>query len=61
MHTDDGIAATAFRPLTKKVWAALEREAADLTRFLAPRDPQVYRRHRRWYATLPPGETRVLG
>lgn len=58
---DGGIEVTAFGPLGKKTWDAVAAEARALTRFLAPRDPDVYRRHRRWWDRLPPGDTRVLG
>lgn len=56
-----GIEATAFVPISEADWAALEREAASLQAFLAPRDPAVYRRYGRWWDKLPEGEVRVLG
>ncbi|WBQ02955.1 winged helix DNA-binding domain-containing protein [Kribbella sp. CA-293567] len=56
----EGIEATAFRPLPRTVWKALETEAASLLAFLADRDPGVYTRYGRWWSTLPAAETRVL-
>jgi hypothetical protein len=58
---DDGIEATALRPLTKTDWTGLEAEAQALRRFLADREPDVYRRYGRWWAELPAAEVRVLG
>jgi hypothetical protein len=56
-----GIEATAFRPLPAPAWAGLAAEAAALVRFLAGRDPAVYRRFTHWWAKLPPAaEVRVL-
>jgi Winged helix DNA-binding domain len=58
---DDGIEATAFRPLTNADWTGLTTEAQALRRFLADREPGVYRRYGRWWADLPAAEVRVLG
>lgn len=57
---DDGIEATAFHPLDEAAWAGLAVEAAALVAFLAPREPQVYRRYARWWAGLPAAQVRVL-
>jgi hypothetical protein len=57
---DGGIEATAFTPLSADVWAALAEEARSLHAFLAGREPDVYRRHARWWADLPAVEVRVL-
>lgn len=54
------IEATAFEPLSDDAWAGLAAEAAALHRFLADRDPAVYRRHWRWWDTLPSVDVRVL-
>ncbi len=56
----DGIEATAFAPLPEGAWAGLAAEARGLVAVLAGRDPAVYRRYQHWWATLPPGQTRVL-
>ena len=53
----NGIEATAFRPLPEEAWAGLAGEARVL---LAQRDPEVYRRHGHWWATLPRAEVRIL-
>jgi hypothetical protein len=58
---DSGIEATAFHRLSKTVWAALGGEAQALVRFLADREPAVYRRYARWWTSLPGAEVRVLG
>jgi hypothetical protein len=55
-----GIEVTAFEPLDKETWAALEEEAHDLVAFLADRQPDVYRRYAHWWAKLPSEEVRVL-
>ena len=52
---DGGIEATAFQPLSDEAWAGLAAEATALTAFLADRDPTVYRRYDRWWATMPAG------
>ncbi|WP_053206532.1 winged helix DNA-binding domain-containing protein [Jiangella muralis] len=57
---DDGIEATAFRPLSAAEWDGLAKEAAALSALLAERDPTVYRRYDRWWAGLPAAEVRVL-
>ncbi|MFB4318424.1 winged helix DNA-binding domain-containing protein [Actinomadura sp. 21ATH] len=57
----EGIEATAFRPLPEDAWEGLAAEARSLLRFLAGREPQVYRRYHHWWARLPGGAaTRVL-
>ncbi|WP_207456926.1 winged helix DNA-binding domain-containing protein [Desertivibrio insolitus] len=58
--TEGRIEATAFEPLPDEVWQALAAEARALTRFLADREPDVYRRHHHWWEKPLPGETRVL-
>ena len=58
---DEGIEVTAFERLPADAWDALAAEAAALIAFLAPRDPAVYRRYRRWWARLPADRVRILG
>jgi hypothetical protein len=58
--TEDGIEATAFRPLPDEAWDALATEAKALTAMLADRDPNVYRRYQHWWKRLPEGETVTL-
>ena len=58
---DDGIEATALVPIDDDAWAGLDAEARDLRRFLADRDPAVYRRYGHWWSRLPEGEVRILG
>ena len=58
---DDGIEATAFRPLPAEAWDALQVEALSLRALLAPRDPLVYRRYGHWWKDLPAAEVRRLG
>jgi hypothetical protein len=58
---DDGIEATAFRPLPKDAWAGLDAEACALRAFLADREPLVYRRYGHWWSKLPEGTVRILG
>ncbi|MCC3765105.1 winged helix DNA-binding domain-containing protein [Glycomyces sp. TRM65418] len=58
--TEDGIEATAFRPLPDETWGALATEAKALTAMLADRDPHVYRRYQHWWPKLPEGETVTL-
>ncbi|NHC45544.1 winged helix DNA-binding domain-containing protein [Motilibacter aurantiacus] len=57
---EGGIEATAFHQLAEEAWAQLEAEAGALLELLADRDPAVYRRYARWWASLPAGEVRVL-
>jgi hypothetical protein len=57
---DGGIEATAFDKLPKHAWDELAAEARRLVAFLADRDPNVYRRYARWWATLPAAQQRVL-
>ena len=57
---EDGIEATAFQRLPKKVWAHLAAEARSLVALLADRDPTVYSRYHHWWAKLSGGETRML-
>jgi hypothetical protein len=59
--TEDGIEATAFRPLGDDAWAGLHAEARDLRALLEDRDPNVYRRYVRWFTDLPVAERRLLG
>lgn len=59
---EDGIEATALRPLAPGDWRELEAEAVALRAFLAEREPLVYGRYGRWWETgLPTTEVRVLG
>ncbi|HET7518298.1 MAG TPA: winged helix DNA-binding domain-containing protein [Actinomycetes bacterium] len=55
-----GIEATAFHRLPDEAWNGLAAEADALVRFLAGRDPAVYRRYAHWWARLPSGEVRLL-
>jgi hypothetical protein len=57
---EDGVEATAFHALDDDSWAGLEAEARSLREFLADREPLVYGRYRRWWASLPGVEVRVL-
>ena len=41
-----------FRRLPRDVTTELDAEAEDLARFLEPREPEVYRRYRRWWERL---------
>jgi Winged helix DNA-binding domain len=54
------VEALAFRELPDDDWDALAAEARGLLALLVDRDPAVYRRYDRWWATLPDGERRVL-
>ena len=55
-----GIEAIAFHRLSTEAWDGLAAEAELLKRLLADREPLVYRRYRRWWASLPAAERRVL-
>ena len=57
---EGGIEATAFHRLSDDAWEGLEAEARQLVAFLANREPTVYRRYARWWASLPGAEVRVL-
>ncbi len=57
---EGGIEATAFRALPAAVWKGLEGEAHALAGFLADREPAIYRRYARWWASLPKDDVRVL-
>jgi hypothetical protein len=57
---EGGIEATAFHRLPDEAWAGLAAEAGALVAFLADREPIVYRRYARWWATLPGAEVRLL-
>ncbi|MGW0904154.1 winged helix DNA-binding domain-containing protein [Streptomyces sp. NPDC002853] len=59
---DDGIEATAFRPLPSKTWDQLAAEAQSLAALLAEREVAVYSRYHHWWAKLPEGagEVRML-
>ncbi|MCF0082370.1 winged helix DNA-binding domain-containing protein [Streptomyces lomondensis] len=57
---DGGIEATAFHALPPAAWDGLAAEAASLTRLLADRDTEVYRRYHHWWAKLPEGQVRLL-
>ena len=56
-----GIEVTAFHRLSDDAWAALDAEAGALRDFLADRDPVVYRRYARWWASMPSDGVRLLG
>lgn len=57
---EGGIEATAFHRLPAETWEGLAAEARSLVTLLADREPRAYRRHDRWWATLPGAEVRVL-
>ena len=58
---EGGIEVTALHPIPSAAWSELADEAASLVRFLADREPLVYRRYRRWWERLPdPVERRIL-
>jgi hypothetical protein len=59
--TDEGIEATALRPIARDDWRGLDAEARMLRTFLAAREPIIYRRYGRWWPVLPAGEARILG
>jgi hypothetical protein len=58
--TEGGIEATAFHELPDANWDGLAAEASALATLLTARDPAVYRRYARWWATLPSAEVRTL-
>jgi hypothetical protein len=57
---EDGIEVTAFHKLSAAVWRGVRAEATALIALLAAREPQVYRRHARWWDSLPAAEVRTL-
>lgn len=57
---EGGIEATAFHALDEETWQGLAAEARALVAFLADREPIVYRRYARWWATLPSTDVRLL-
>ncbi len=57
---DGGIEVTAFQPLSDAAWTRLAVEASSLVAFLADRDPTVYRRYARWWASMPTAHVRLL-
>jgi hypothetical protein len=57
---EGGIEATAFHPLPSRTWEELAGEAQALLALLAGREPDVYRRHDRWWAAVPSAEVRIL-
>lgn len=57
---DDGIEATAFRPLPDGAWPALAADARSLLALLADRDPAPYRRINNWWKVLPAADRQVL-
>jgi hypothetical protein len=57
---DGAIEVTAFRELSAAAWRGLTKEARRLALFIAPRDPNVYRRHHRWWNELPSADVRRL-
>lgn len=58
---EGGIEATAFHRLSAEAWDGLEAEARGILKFLAEREPLVYRRYARWWSSMPSAEVRVLG
>jgi hypothetical protein len=59
--TENGIEATALRPLNDDDWRGLDEEARSLWAFLADREPLVYRRYARWWPMLPAIDVRIIG
>jgi hypothetical protein len=57
---EGGIEATAFHRLPGEAWEGLAAEARALAALLADREPRLYRRHDRWWTTLPRADVRVL-
>jgi hypothetical protein len=57
---EGGIECTAFHRLRRDVWEALAVEAAALTRFLAGRDPRVFRRFDHWWSRIRGDQVRLL-
>jgi hypothetical protein len=57
---DGGIEATAFHKLPPEAWTGLEAEARGMLKFLADREPLIYRRYARWWNDLPGADVRVL-
>jgi hypothetical protein len=57
---EGGIEATAFHRLSKEAWKGLEADARALVKFLADREPLVYRRYARWWKALRGAEVRLL-
>ena len=57
---DGGIEVRAFHRLPGATWQDLSAEAQTLVGFLADREPDVYRRYRHWWDSLPGVEVRVL-
>ncbi len=57
---EDGIEATAFRPLPDEAWAALAVEAAALRTLLADREPLVFGRYGHWWRTIEGAQVQVL-
>lgn len=58
--TADGVDAAVFEPLPTAAWDGLRAEAARLQTLLADREPEVFRRYRRWWEQLPDVEVRRL-
>lgn len=52
---EDGVEITAFRKLSDEAWEELAEEARAMRKFLAGRDPLVYRRYHHWWDKMPPG------
>ncbi|WP_435969990.1 winged helix DNA-binding domain-containing protein [Streptomyces sp. Qhu_M48] len=58
---EGGIEASAFHPLSARVWEEIAGEAEALDAFLAARDPRVYGRYDHWWVKgLPTVETRLF-
>jgi len=57
---ETGIEVTTLGPVHDEAWDQLDVEAQALIDLLADREPTVYRRYARWWASLPRDETRVL-
>jgi hypothetical protein len=57
----DAIEVRALEPLDDATLDGLDREARDLRRFLADREPAVFSRFAQWWDRLPDGPTITLG
>jgi hypothetical protein len=57
----DAIEVRALEPLSDATLEALDREARDLRRLLADREPAVFSRFGRWWDHLPAGPTITIG
>ncbi|MEX2534007.1 MAG: winged helix DNA-binding domain-containing protein [Trueperaceae bacterium] len=57
---EGGIEVTPFHRLPDEVWEGLACEARSLVKFLADREPEVYRRYHHWWSKLPRADARLL-